>query len=110
MLIDEPEAFLHPTLSRKLGREMATLANERDGNIFASTHSSSFLKGCVESGTPTNIVRLTYSAPKATARALAPEKLKELMRDPLLRTAGLLDALFYHGIVVGEGDSEGVLQ
>ncbi|MBN2089252.1 AAA family ATPase [candidate division KSB1 bacterium] len=106
MLIDEPEAFLHPTLSRKLGREMANLANERSGHVFASTHSSHFLMGCIDSGQPINIVRLTYNEPIATARLLQSKKVKQLMRDPLLRSTKVLEALFTFGAVVCEGDSD----
>jgi hypothetical protein len=108
MLVDEPEAFLHPPLAGQLGREMATLADERSGNVFASTHSSRFLMGCIESGKPTNIVRLTYRESHATARLLPAERIHELMRDPLLRSAGVLDALFYSGAVVCEADKDRV--
>lgn len=109
MLVDEPEAFLHPPLAGQLGREMATLADERSGNVFASTHSSRFLMGCVESGKPTNIVRLTYRDSHATARVLPAKRIQELMRDPLLRSAGVLEALFYSGAVVCESDRDRVL-
>lgn len=108
MLVDEPEAFLHPPLAGQLGREMATLADERTGNVFASTHSSRFLMGCIESGKPTNIVRLTYRDSHATARLLPAERIQELMRDPLLRSAGVLEALFYSGAVVCEADKDRV--
>ena len=108
MLVDEPEAFLHPPLAVQLGREMATLADERSGHVFASTHSSRFLMGCVESGKPTNIVRLTYKASRATARILPAARIQELMRDPLLRSAGVLEALFYSGAVVCEADRDRV--
>jgi ABC-type polar amino acid transport system ATPase subunit len=108
MLVDEPEAFLHPPLAGQLGREMATLADTRSGNVFASTHSARFLMGCLESGKPTNIVRLTYSEPYATARVLPADRIQELMRDPLLRSAGVLEAFFYSGAVVCEADRDRV--
>lgn len=108
MLVDEPEAFLHPPLAGQLGREAATLAAERDGNVFASTHSSRFLIGCVESGKRINIVRLTYKGGRATARLLPHTQVKELMQDPLLHSANVLDALFYSGAVVCEADRDRV--
>ncbi len=46
-LIDEPEAFLHPPLARRLGRETSRLAGENSGQLIAATHSSDFLLGCV---------------------------------------------------------------
>ncbi len=50
MLIDEPEAFLHPPLASRLGRLLAQLAAERHGAVLASTHSSDFVMGAIESG------------------------------------------------------------
>ncbi|HVA69242.1 MAG TPA: AAA family ATPase [Candidatus Binataceae bacterium] len=106
VLIDEPEAFLHPPLIRKLGRNLAELAKEREGNVFASTHSSDFLMGVVQSGVSVNIVRLTYKEKVPTARLLAGDEVQKLMRDPLLRSTGVLNALFHEGAVVCEGDTD----
>ncbi len=106
ILIDEPEAFLHPPLARRLGGVIAKLATEREGVVFASTHSSHFLMGCIESGAKLNIVRLTYESAVPTARLLSHEKLLPLMRDPLLRSTGVLNALFASAAVVCEADSD----
>ena len=104
ILIDEPEAFLHPPLVRRLGKRLTDLAAERRGNIFASTHSPDFIMGCVQSGKRVNIVRLTYKKGVATARILRADDLSAMMRDPLLRSTGVLSALFHEGVVVCEGD------
>jgi hypothetical protein len=106
ILIDEPEAFLHPPLARRLGGVIAKLAGEREGTVFASTHSSHFLMGCIESGAKLNIVRLTYESAVPTARLLSHEKLLPLMRDPLLRSTGVLNALFSSAAVVCEADAD----
>ncbi|MCX6601006.1 MAG: AAA family ATPase [bacterium] len=106
MLIDEPEAFLHPTLVRKLGRQLSELVSERQGNILASTHSADFLMGCIQSGKRVNVVRLTYQSQVATARILPSESLQPMMRDPLLRSTNVLSALFHSGAVVCEGDTD----
>lgn len=106
MLVDEPEAFLHPPLARKLGATMASLATERSASVFAATHSAHFLMGCVETGARTNIVRLTYGGGVATARHLSDVKLMDLMKDPLLRSTGVLNALFHASAVVCEADRD----
>lgn len=105
-LIDEPEAFLHPALSGKLGKEVASALNGSRKRLFVSTHSSSFLMGCIQSGSPLNIVRLTYNYKKPTARILPQEKILPLMRNPLLRSTGVLNGLFYESVVVTESDSD----
>ncbi len=105
-LIDEPEAFLHPALSSKLGKEIATSLKQSRKRLFVSTHSASFLMGCIQSGSPLNIVRLTYNYNPPTARLLPQEKLLPLMRNPLLRSTGVLEGLFYESVIVTEADSD----
>ncbi len=106
LLIDEPEAFLHPSLAHKLGKEIATATAGTNKRIFVSTHSSNFVMGCIQSGVPVNIVRLTYKNKVATARILPNDDVLKLMRDPLLRSAGVLEGLFYENVVVTEGDTD----
>lgn len=105
-LIDEPEAFLHPTLSNKLGVEIASASLKANRRIFVATHSTDFLMGCIQSGAGINIVRLTYDYQSATARLLPKEKLAPLMRNPLLRSVGVFSALFHSAVVVTEGDTD----
>lgn len=105
-LIDEPEAFLHPALSAKLGKEVAAALGTSDRRAFVSTHSASFLMGCVQSGVGVNIVRVTYDHHLATARLLRRDELAHLMRNPLLRSVGVLNALFYNAVVVTESDAD----
>lgn len=106
-LIDEPEAFLHPALAMKLGKEVATIAaGEIQKRLFVSTHSASFLMGCIQSSAAINIVRLTYKGGVATTRILNREQLVPLMRNPMLRSTGMLDGLFYEAVIVTEGDSD----
>jgi ABC-type multidrug transport system ATPase subunit len=105
MLIDEPEAFLHPVLAKKLGRRLTEIASERGGNVLAATHSPDFLMGCVETGT-VNVVRLTFQNGKATARHLPSDQLRQMMRESLLRSTGVLGGLFHEGVVVCEADTD----
>lgn len=105
MLIDEPEAFLHPVLAGKLGKRLTELAANREGNVLAATHSPDFLMGCVEAG-DVNVIRLTYRQEVPSARILPANDLREMMSDPLLRSTGVLSALFHEGAIVCEGDAD----
>jgi ABC-type cobalamin/Fe3+-siderophores transport system ATPase subunit len=105
-LIDEPEAFLHPALSNKLGKEIGKSLRGSKKRLFVSTHSSNFLMGCIQSGAPLNIVRLTYKNGVATARVLSKERILHLMRHPLLRSTGILSGLFFEAVIVCEADSD----
>ncbi|MEW6143606.1 MAG: AAA family ATPase [Thermodesulfobacteriota bacterium] len=106
LLIDEPEAFLHPALSFKLGKEIARASHKSEKRLFISTHSTNFVMGCIQSGTPINIIRLTYRNGTATARVLPKNDILRLMRSPLLRSTGVLGGIFYEFVVVTESDSD----
>jgi hypothetical protein len=106
VLIDEPEAFLHPALALKLGLEVARSSLQSGKRVFVSTHSPMFLMGCIQSGAPVTIVRLTYRGGVASARVLPSSELLEMMRNPLLRSTGVLSGLFYEFVVVAESDAD----
>jgi len=110
ILIDEPEAFLHPPLARRLGAELTRLARERDASLVVATHSDAFVMGCLDESSDTAIVRLTYQRETgaATARVVPPDDLRRMVRHPLLRSTGVLDSLFHETAVVTEGDSDRV--
>ena len=57
---------------------------------------------------PINVVRLTYHNEEATSRVLPSEQLLKLMRNPLLRSTGVLQGLFYEYVIVTEADSDRV--
>lgn len=105
LTIDEPEAFLHPALAYLLGREITR--NLAEGKqMFVSTHSPHFLMGCISAGLPVDIVRLTYKSKTATARVLPSDEVKKMMYDPLLKSIGVMGALFFESAVVVEADSD----
>lgn len=106
ILIDEPEAFLHPSLSYKLGKALSDFLKDTKKRLFVATHSPSFLMGCVQAHASINIVRLTFKQNVATARILPQDKLLHLMRHPLLRSTDVLGALFYESVIVTEGDAD----
>jgi hypothetical protein len=106
VLIDEPEAFLHPPLARKLGKNLANIATQRSGALLASTHSSDFLMGCVQATRDVRVVRLEYTNGKSQGRVVDPADLEELFKNPLMRSANAISGLFYDGVVVTESDND----
>lgn len=106
ILIDEPEAFLHPALAMKLGKEIGKTINDSAKRLFIATHSASFIMGCIQSGSPIDIVRLTYKGGIGTTRVLDRNKLLHLMRNPLLRSTGVIEGLFYEAVIVTESAAD----
>jgi hypothetical protein len=106
LLMDEPEAFLHPSLAFKLGKEVAGIMSHSEKRLFVATHSPNFIMGCIQSGAPVNIVRLTYRDGVATSRILPNIDILKLMRNPLLRSIGVLSGLFYEFVIVTESDAD----
>jgi len=108
MMIDEPEAFLHPTLAQVLARNLAEIAQERGATLLASTHSSSFVLGAMDSRADVTLIRLTYDGERATTRVLESGQVSHMARSPLLRASRVIDALFSKATVVVEGDTDRV--
>ncbi|WP_260338148.1 MULTISPECIES: ATP-dependent endonuclease [Streptomyces] len=102
VIIDEPEAFLHPPQARLLGRLLAGLQGQTQ--LFVATHSADFLAGVLEAeqGRPVSIVRLDRSSGTPAARVLKPDAVQGLLRTPLLRYSNLPSGLFYDRVVLCE--------
>jgi energy-coupling factor transporter ATP-binding protein EcfA2 len=109
ILIEDPEAFLHPPLARRLGVFLASVAHERNASLVVATHSADFVIGCMEAVANTSIVRLTYDQDVASARSLSPAEVATMARAPLLRSAGILTALFHRAVIATESDTDRAL-
>ncbi|WP_166503359.1 ATP-dependent nuclease [Modestobacter italicus] len=109
VLIDEPEAFLHPPQARLLGEVFVDLAKQRT-QLLVSTHSDDFLRGVLQasaSATDVTIARLTRPEPAVNAVAqLPPAAVRGLFEDPLLRYSNILSGIFYKGVVLCEAEGD----
>lgn len=104
LLVDEPEAFLHPPQARHLGQVLAMEAVDKQ--IFVATHSSDIVRGALEGSSPVTIVRITRDGQTNHAAVLPDVAVKELWADPLLRYSNVLDGLFHDAVVLCEGDAD----
>ncbi len=106
VLIDEPEAFLHPPQARLLGTTLVQDRN-KERQLFIATHSTDILRGVLDSESPDiRVVRIRRSGLTNTVRLLSNERIKELWGDPLLRYSNILDGLFHESVVVCEADAD----
>lgn len=104
-LIDEPEAFLHPPQSFRLGRFLSDQSC-KNRQIIVATHSADILRGLLSIPTDIKIIRIDRSGSVNTIRTLDTNTIKSLVTDPLLSSARVLDGLFYSGAVVVEADAD----
>src|SRR5207244_9058873 len=58
LLLDEPEAFLHPAQARVLGRWLASYAHKTSAQVILATHNSDFLWGIISANTNATVIRL----------------------------------------------------
>lgn len=106
LLIDEPEAFLHPPQARLLGKMLAKdLPSDRQ--LFLATHSGDFLKGLLEADVSNlKIVRIQRQGDINKISTLDNSDIKELWSDSLLRHSNILDGLFHSKVIICESDSD----
>jgi hypothetical protein len=106
MLLDEPEAFLHPPQAQLMGRKLRE--EVADGTqVFLATHSLDVVEGLLgPGGGNVTIARLTRSGDENRLSVLDPDAVELLWRDPLLRFSNVLEGLFHRGAVVCEGDAD----
>ncbi len=106
VIVDEPEAFLHPPQAAALGRALAAAARESGLQVVVATHDKNFLTGLLDADVDVSIVRLSRTANTTTAFQLDDESLRGVWNDPVLRYGNLLDGLFHRRVVLAEGDSD----
>jgi predicted ATPase len=106
LLIDEPEAFLHPPQAFRIGSFIAEQATSQR-QIILATHSVDLLRGILSKTTDVTILRIDRRSQTNYFNILDPSRLQELVNDPLLSSSRVLDGLFYSGVVVVEADSDG---
>lgn len=106
IVIDEPEAFLHPPQARLLGRNLAE-RTPSPCQVFVATHSSDFLSGVLEANSkPVSLVRISRTAGSPQARVLQPEAVTDILRTPALRYSNIISGLFHDGVVLGESEGD----
>jgi ABC-type cobalamin/Fe3+-siderophores transport system ATPase subunit len=108
LLIDEPEAFLHPGQARALGRWLAKQARKLDIQIFIATHDRDIVLGLLESDADdaVNIVRIVRQGAENVLSQLSPRVVQSVWKDPVLRYSNLLQGLFHQRVVICESDAD----
>ena len=106
VLIDEPEAFLHPPQARIIGTLLGELSQERGMQLFMATHDRNILVGLLQSQVPVSVIRLDRHTLPTRIHELDYSHIRTLWDDPVLRYSNLLDGLFHHAVVLCEAERD----
>jgi ABC-type branched-subunit amino acid transport system ATPase component len=109
ILLDEPEAFLHPAQARVLGSWVATHSETTDSQIIIATHNANFLAGILNRKSDADIFRLNRSADRTSYNRVPADATERLVKSPILSSQRVMEAFFYKGVAVCEADSDRVI-
>lgn len=106
ILIDEPDAFLHPPQARLLGTMLARdLPAGRQ--LFVATHSQDFLKGILDAKIDNlKIIRIRREGDVNRVNMVSSTDVEAIWKDSLLRHSNVLDGLFHSKVIICESDSD----
>lgn len=111
LLVDEPEAYLHPTYAMELGKQLGTMLAESDAlqNAFISTHSSYFLQGILDSAAAgLSLIRLKRNGGKSTFNILDKDKI-ETLKNRSDYSPQYIDALFSKKAILVEAPRDAII-
>lgn len=106
LIIDEPEAFLHPPQARLLGRILVE-EQKKGVQIFIATHSTDVIKGVMEARPKAlQLGRIVRDMASFHLHWLDSGSLQDFLGSPLMRATNALDALFHVKTILCEGDRD----
>ncbi|HJQ92017.1 MAG TPA: AAA family ATPase [Acidimicrobiia bacterium] len=109
VVLDEPEAFLHPPQARQLAAEIMR-TKQAHAQLFLATHDSNFVRGLLDAQNVTlTIVRIDRSEDKNPVQVIEPSTIGAVATDPVLRHSNILDSLFHTAAVVCEAEPDCLL-
>ena len=106
LLLDEPEAFLHPPQARLLGEIIAT-EKAPQAQLFLATHSPDVLQGLVNVAPEhLRVLRMQRDGNENRVKELDKELVKRISYDPIMRYSSVLSGLFHERVIICESDAD----
>ncbi len=109
VLLDEPEAFLHPEQARRLGQWMSDHIDSFPCQVIVATHNANFLTGLLSGKQPADIYRLNRVENITRFNKITADATQKLSRSPILSSQRVLESIFSRGVVVCEAESDRVI-
>ena len=106
LLLDEPEAFLHPPQARLLGEFIAKERPKR-AQLFIATHSADVLQGLLNvAPEKLRVLRIQRDGPINRVKELDKVRTKTISADPLMKFSNVLAGIFYQRVIISESDAD----
>ena len=106
LLLDEPEAFLHPPQARLLGEIIATEKAAR-AQLFVATHSPDVLHGLVNVASDhLRLLRMQRDGNVNSIKELDKKLVKKISSDPLMNYSSVISGVFHQRVIICEADSD----
>ena len=106
LLLDEPEAFLHPPQARILGEIIASEKPSK-AQLFVATHSPDVLHGLFDIASEhLRIVRIRREGNINHTKELDKKIVQQISGDPLMKYSSVIAGLFHERVIICEGDSD----
>ena len=106
LMLDEPEAFLHPPQAQLLGELIATERSARS-QLFVATHSPEVLNGLLNVAPDhLRVLRIQRDGKVNRVKELDKRRVKEMEADPLVRYSSVMSGVFHKRVIICESDSD----
>ena len=106
LLLDEPEAFLHPPQAKLLGELIAKDRSTRS-QLFMATHSSDVLNGLLNVAPDhLRVLRIRRNGKINHVKELERRHAKKISNDPLMKYSSVLSGVFHERVIICESDSD----
>ena len=106
LILDEPEAFLHPPQARLLGELIAKERSPR-AQLFVATHSPDVLSGLLNVAPDhLRVLRIRREGQVNHVKELDKGRAKEISTDPLMKYSSVLSGVFHERVIICESDAD----
>jgi ABC-type cobalamin/Fe3+-siderophores transport system ATPase subunit len=106
LLLDEPEAFLHPPQARLLG-EFIAKERPNQAQLFVATHSAELLQGLLNTGAQhLRVLRIQRVGSVNRVKELDKKRAKEIAADPIMKFTPVLSGIFHQRVIIAESDAD----
>jgi len=106
LLLDEPEAFLHPPQARLLG-EFIAKENLAYAQLFVATHSPDVLQGLLNAAPEhLRVMRIQRDGAINRVKELDKERARAISSDPLMKFSSVMSGIFHQRVIVCEADAD----